>query len=93
VERESTGMKYVATNCEGSQSPPRAVQLRRKKKKTEEEDKKKKIKKVVSKSIVTFRATHNVMYIPRVLVLLKMQSVSLVKYKLSFFLMYAHEAN
>jgi hypothetical protein len=31
MERESTGMKYVASNCEGSQSPPRAVELRKKK--------------------------------------------------------------
>jgi hypothetical protein len=30
MERESTGTKYVAANCEGSQSPPRAVELRKK---------------------------------------------------------------
>jgi hypothetical protein len=33
MERESTGMKYMAANCEGSQSPPRAVELGKKKKK------------------------------------------------------------
>jgi hypothetical protein len=33
MERESAGMKYMAGNCEGSQSPPRAVELRKKKKK------------------------------------------------------------
>jgi hypothetical protein len=27
---ESTGTKYMAANCEGSQSPPRAVELRKK---------------------------------------------------------------
>jgi hypothetical protein len=32
MERESTGTKYMAANCEGSQSPPRAVQLKKKKK-------------------------------------------------------------
>jgi hypothetical protein len=32
MERESTGTKYMATNYEGSQSPPRAVELRKKKK-------------------------------------------------------------
>jgi hypothetical protein len=32
MERESTGMKYMAANCEGSQSPPRTVELRKKKK-------------------------------------------------------------
>jgi hypothetical protein len=31
MERESTGTKYVAANCEGSQSPPRAVELKKKK--------------------------------------------------------------
>jgi hypothetical protein len=31
MERESTGTKYMAANCEGSQSPPRAVELRNKK--------------------------------------------------------------
>jgi hypothetical protein len=31
MERESTGTKYMAANCEGSQSPPRAVELRKKK--------------------------------------------------------------
>jgi hypothetical protein len=31
MERESTGTKYMVTNCEGSQSPPRAVELRKKK--------------------------------------------------------------
>jgi hypothetical protein len=31
MERESTGMKFMAANCEGSQSPPRAVELRKKK--------------------------------------------------------------
>jgi hypothetical protein len=31
MERESTGMKYMADNCEGSQSPPRAVELGKKK--------------------------------------------------------------
>jgi hypothetical protein len=30
MERESTGMKCTAANCEGSQSPPRAVELRKK---------------------------------------------------------------
>jgi hypothetical protein len=33
MERESTGTKGMAANCEGSQSPPRAVELRKKKKK------------------------------------------------------------
>jgi hypothetical protein len=32
MERQSTGMKYMVVNCEGSQSPPRAVELRKKKK-------------------------------------------------------------
>jgi hypothetical protein len=32
MESESRGMKYMATNCEGSQSPPRAVKPRKKKK-------------------------------------------------------------
>jgi hypothetical protein len=31
-EGESTGTKYMAANCEGSQSPPRTVELRKKKK-------------------------------------------------------------
>jgi hypothetical protein len=31
MERESTGTKYMVANCEGSQSPPRAVELRKKK--------------------------------------------------------------
>jgi hypothetical protein len=31
MEREGTGRKYMAANCEGSQSPPRAVELRKKK--------------------------------------------------------------
>jgi hypothetical protein len=30
MEREGTGMKYVAANCEGSQSLPRAVELEEK---------------------------------------------------------------
>jgi hypothetical protein len=30
MERESTGTKYMAANCEGSQSLPRAVELRKK---------------------------------------------------------------
>jgi hypothetical protein len=29
VEREGTGTKSMAANCEGSQSPPKAVELRR----------------------------------------------------------------
>jgi hypothetical protein len=32
MEGESTGTKYMAANCKGSQSPPRAVELRKKKK-------------------------------------------------------------
>jgi hypothetical protein len=32
MEKEGTGTKYMAANCEGSQSPPRAVELRKKKK-------------------------------------------------------------
>jgi hypothetical protein len=32
MERESTGTKYMAANCEGNQSPPTAVELRKKKK-------------------------------------------------------------
>jgi hypothetical protein len=28
MERESTGTKYMAANCEGSRSPPRAGELR-----------------------------------------------------------------
>jgi hypothetical protein len=35
----STGRKYMAANCEGSRSPPRAVELRKKK----EERKKRKV--------------------------------------------------
>jgi hypothetical protein len=31
MERESTGTKYMAVNCEGSQSQPRVVELRNKK--------------------------------------------------------------
>jgi hypothetical protein len=31
MERESTGTKYMAANYEGSQSPPRAVEMRKKK--------------------------------------------------------------
>jgi hypothetical protein len=31
MERESTGTKYMAANCEGSQSPSRAVELRKNK--------------------------------------------------------------
>jgi hypothetical protein len=30
MERESTGTKYMAADCEGSQSPPRAAELRKK---------------------------------------------------------------
>jgi hypothetical protein len=30
MEREGIGTKYMAVNCEGSQSPPRAVALRKK---------------------------------------------------------------
>jgi hypothetical protein len=30
MEREGTGMKYMAANSEGRQSPPRAVELRKK---------------------------------------------------------------
>jgi hypothetical protein len=33
MEREDTGTKYMAANCERSQRPPRAVKLRKKKKK------------------------------------------------------------
>jgi hypothetical protein len=29
MERESTGTKYMVANCEGSQNPPRAVELRK----------------------------------------------------------------
>jgi hypothetical protein len=29
MEREGTGMNYMAANCEGSQSTPRAVGLRK----------------------------------------------------------------
>jgi hypothetical protein len=29
--KEKTGTKYMAANCEGSQSPPRAVELRKNK--------------------------------------------------------------
>jgi hypothetical protein len=29
--KEKTGMTYMVANCEGSQSPPRAVELRKKK--------------------------------------------------------------
>jgi hypothetical protein len=32
MEREGTGTKYMAVNCEGSESPPRAVELRMRKK-------------------------------------------------------------
>jgi predicted RNA-binding Zn-ribbon protein involved in translation (DUF1610 family) len=32
MERESTGTKYMAANCGGSQSPSRAAELRKKKK-------------------------------------------------------------
>jgi hypothetical protein len=32
MEREGTGTKCMAANCEGSQSPPRAIELRKKKK-------------------------------------------------------------
>jgi hypothetical protein len=35
MERESTGTKYMAANCGGSQSPPRAVELSKKKFKIE----------------------------------------------------------
>jgi hypothetical protein len=31
MERESTGTKCMAANCKGSQSPPRAIELREKK--------------------------------------------------------------
>jgi hypothetical protein len=31
MEREGTGTKYMAANCEGSQSPLRAIELRKKK--------------------------------------------------------------
>jgi hypothetical protein len=31
MEREGTGTKYMAANCEGRQRPPRAVELRKKK--------------------------------------------------------------
>jgi hypothetical protein len=34
MERKSTGMKYMTANCDGSQSPPRAVELRKKKNKS-----------------------------------------------------------
>jgi hypothetical protein len=33
MERDGTGTKYMAVNSEGSQRPPRAVELRKKKKK------------------------------------------------------------
>jgi hypothetical protein len=33
MEREGTGTKYMVANCEGSQSPPTAVEVRKKKKK------------------------------------------------------------
>jgi hypothetical protein len=33
MERENTGTKYMAANCEGSQSPPRAIEQRKKTKK------------------------------------------------------------
>jgi hypothetical protein len=32
IGREGRGTKYMAANCEGSQRPPRAVELRKKKK-------------------------------------------------------------
>jgi hypothetical protein len=38
MERKGTGTKYVEANCEGRQSPPRAVELRKKKKKAEVAD-------------------------------------------------------
>jgi hypothetical protein len=31
MKRESTGTKYMVANCEGSESPRRAVELRKKK--------------------------------------------------------------
>jgi hypothetical protein len=31
MEREGTGAKYMAANCEGSQSLPRAVQVKKEK--------------------------------------------------------------
>jgi hypothetical protein len=31
METENRGMKYTAANCEGTQSPQRAVELRKKK--------------------------------------------------------------
>jgi hypothetical protein len=36
MEREGTGMKCMAATCEGSQSPPRAVDLRKKKERKKE---------------------------------------------------------